>query len=75
MIVENGLGLGKAYTFSSVNNWSSATKVNETTIGKENFPTTAALASDGGVYVINSKLGKLLSGDKTQSSFTIQRIN
>ena len=74
VVVENGLGLGKTYTFSSTNNWTSASKISETNIGKEEFPTTAALASDGNVYVINSKLGKLLAGDKTQSSYTIQRI-
>jgi sugar lactone lactonase YvrE len=74
VVVENGLGLGKSYTFSSTNNWTSASKINETNIGKEDFPTTATLASDGNVYVVNSKLGKLLAGDKTQSSYTIQRI-
>lgn len=75
VIVENGLGLGKTYTFSSTNNWTSASRINETNIGKDEFPTTAALASDGNVYVISSKLGKLLSGDKSQSSYAIQRIN
>jgi len=75
IIVENGLGLGKTYTFSSTNNWSGATKVSETNIGKDEFPTTAALASNGNVYVVNSKLGKLLGGDKSQSVFTIQKIN
>lgn len=74
VVVENGLGLGKTYTFSSTNNWTSASKISETNIGKEEFPTTATLASDGNVYVINSKLGKLLAGDKTQSTYTIQRI-
>lgn len=75
VVVENGLALGKTYTFSSTNNWVSASKISETNIGKEEFPTTAALASDGNVYVVNSKLGKLLAGDKTQSGYTIQRIN
>lgn len=75
VVVENGLGLGKTYTLSSKNNWVSASKISETNIGKEEFPTTAALASDGNVYVINSKLGKFLSGDKSQSTYTIQRIN
>ena len=74
VVVENGLGLGKTHTISSTNNWTSASKISETNIGKEEFPTTAALASDGNVYVVNSKLGKLLAGDKTQSSYTIQRI-
>lgn len=75
VIVENGLGLGKTYTFSSTDNWKSAFRINETNIGKDEFPTTAALASDGNVYVISSKLGKLLSGDKSQSTYAIQRIN
>ncbi|MEP6806478.1 MAG: SMP-30/gluconolactonase/LRE family protein [Flavobacterium sp.] len=75
VVVENGLALGKTYTFSSDNNWKSALKISETNIGKEEFPTTAALASDGNVYVISSKLGKLLGGDKSQSTYTIQKIN
>lgn len=75
VVVENGLALGKTYTFSSDNNWKSALKISETNIGKEEFPTTAALASDGNVYVISSKLGKLLTGDKSQSTYTIQKIN
>lgn len=75
VIVENGLGLGKTHTFKSTDNWSSAAKINETSIGKDEFPTTAALATDGNVYVISSKLGKFLSGDKSQSSYAIQRIN
>ncbi|MFH7015378.1 SMP-30/gluconolactonase/LRE family protein [Flavobacterium sp. FlaQc-47] len=74
VVVENGLALGKTYTFSSDNNWKSALKISETNIGKEEFPTTAALASDGNVYVISSKLGKLLAGDKSQSTYTIQKI-
>ncbi|MEO7977480.1 SMP-30/gluconolactonase/LRE family protein [Flavobacterium sp.] len=74
VVVENGLALGKTYTLSGKNNWTSAVKISETTIGKEDFPTTAALASDGNVYVISSKLGKLLSGDKSQSAYAIQRI-
>ncbi len=75
VLVENGLGLGKTHTFSSNNSWSSATKVSETLIGKDEFPTTATLATNGSVYVISSKLGKLLGGDKTQTSYTIQSIN
>lgn len=75
LIVENGLGLGKTHTFSSTNNWTSATKIGETIIGKEEFPTTATLASNGNVYVLSSKLGKLLAGDKTQSTFSIQKLN
>lgn len=75
VVVENGLALGKTYTLSSNNNWTGAAKISETTIGKDEFPTTAALASDGNVYAISSKLGKLLSGDKSQSTYIIQRIN
>lgn len=75
VIIENGLGIGKTYTFSTTNNWLSAAKINETNIGKDEFPTTAALATDGNIYVISSKLGQLLSGDKSQSTYAIQRIN
>lgn len=75
VVVENGLALGKTYTFSSKDNWASASKISETNIGKEEFPTTAALASDGNVYVISSKLGKLLAGDKSQSTYAIQKID
>lgn len=75
VVVENGLALGKIYTLSSNNNWTSATTISETIIGQEEFPTTAALVSDGNVYVITSKLGKLLSGDKNQSTYTIKKID
>lgn len=75
VIVENGLGAGKSHTFANSNGWVSATKVSDANIGKDEFPTTAALASNGKVYVVNSKLGKLLGGDKSQSSFTIQKID
>ena len=74
VVVENGLALGKTYTLSSKNNWTSSVQISVTTIGKEDFPTTATLASDGNVYVISSKLGHLLSGDKSQSTYAIQRI-
>lgn len=74
-VVENGLGQGKTYTFSSSSNWDNAVKIKETNIGKEEFPTTAALASDGNIYVVNSKLGRLLTGDITQSVYTIQKID
>ena len=75
VIVENGLGAGKSHTFASSNGWVSATKVSETNIGKDEFPTTAALASNGHVYIVNSKLGKLLGGDKAQSTFAVQKID
>jgi sugar lactone lactonase YvrE len=73
--VENGLGLGKVFTFSSSDNWSSAKKVKESTVGKDNFPTAVTLTSEGSIYVVNSKLGKLLSGDATEANFTIQKVN
>ncbi|MGO4770534.1 hypothetical protein ACEN2I_02640 [Flavobacterium sp. W22_SRS_FK3] len=75
IVVENGLDLGKTYTFSSNDKWASAVKISETNIDKEDFPTMAALASDGNVYVISSQLDKLLSGDKSHSTYAIQRIN
>jgi sugar lactone lactonase YvrE len=67
-------GDGKSCTFSSSNSWESGHKVSETVIGKDEFPTTAALAPNGEVYVVSAKLGKLLSGDTNQSNFTIQKI-
>lgn len=75
VVIENGLGTGKSHTFSSSDGWASAVKVGETSIGKDEFPTTAALASNGHMYVIHSKLGKLLGGDQTQSDFIIQKID
>ena len=67
-------GNGKVYTISSADNWKTASLDSEMNIGKDQFPTTAALATDGKVYVVSAKLGKLLSGDTKQSDFTIQVI-
>jgi sugar lactone lactonase YvrE len=67
-------GDGKAYTFSSNNNWESATLASEMNIGKDEFPTTVALAPNGEVYVVSAKLGRLIVGDTKQTSFTIQKI-
>ena len=73
--VENGLGMGKVFTFSTSDNWSSANKVKESTVGKDNFPTAVTLTSEGSIYVVNSELGKLLSGDATEVNFTIHKVN
>ena len=67
-------GDGKVYTISSTDNWKTATLDSEMNIGKDQFPTTAALVTDGKVYVVSAKLGKLLSGDTKHSDFTIQVI-
>ncbi|RUT67905.1 hypothetical protein D0817_23855 [Flavobacterium cupreum] len=67
-------GDGKAYTFTSNDHWKTASKVNEMSIGKDEFPTTAALLPNGEVYVVSAKLGKLLSGDTDQSVFAIQKL-
>ena len=75
VLVENGLGQGTVYTFSSSDKWKTAVKIKQTNIEKQEFPTTAAMASDGNIYVVNSKLGELLSGDRSQSIYTIQKID
>ena len=67
-------GDGKTYTFSSSNNWESATLESEMNIGKDEFPTTVALAPNGEVYVVSAKLGRLIVGDTKQTTFTIQKI-
>jgi sugar lactone lactonase YvrE len=67
-------GDGKTYTFSSGDNWESATLVGEMNIGKDEFPTTVALAPNGEVYVVSAKLGRLIVGDTKQNTFTIQKI-
>lgn len=67
-------GDGKTYTFSSNDEWKTASKTSEMNIGKDEFPTTATLAPNGAVYVVSAKLGKLMIGDTSQSSFTIQMI-
>jgi sugar lactone lactonase YvrE len=67
-------GNGKTYTFSSTNSWETAKQESEMNIGKDEFPTTAALGPNGEVYVVSAKLGKLLTGDTKQSNFTIQKI-
>lgn len=74
VVIENGLSNGKAYTLNTTDAWNTAAVSGEETIGKAEFPTTAALASNNGIYVLQSKLGELLGGDKTQSVFGIKKI-
>lgn len=74
IIVENGLGNGKVHVYYSANNWAAASKVSEFPIGKSEFPTAAVTARNGKVYILQSYLGKLLSGDKSQENYKIQGL-
>lgn len=76
VIVENGFGAGKVYTLTSDDNWVSTTKLVESTIGKEAFPTSATLVEHKNVYILaTTKIGLFLGGDKTQTNFIIQKLN
>lgn len=74
VMIENGLGEGKAYLLSSNDNWVSAIKVKESNIGKTEFPTAAFTADNGITYVLESYLGKLLNGDVLQEDYQIKGI-
>ena len=65
---------GNVLTFASNDEWKTAKQVSKAIIGKEEFPTSVALAPNGKIYVILSKLNKLFAGDKTQSTFVLQEI-
>ena len=76
VIIENGLAGGIAYKFASKDNWATANKTAEKNIGKDNFPTSATLASNGKVFVLAiTKLGIFLTGDKKQSSFGLEQLD
>jgi len=74
VVIENGLGDGKVHVLATTDNWSTATQTKEVSIGKTEFPTTCALTSNGNVYVLVSYLGKILSGDKTQNTFALEKV-
>lgn len=75
VLIENGLAAGKVHLLSSNNNWASASKIKEVTIGTTEFPTTAYAADNGTVYVLTSYLGKLLfTGDKTHVDYEIKGV-
>ncbi|WP_131707610.1 hypothetical protein [Chryseobacterium angstadtii] len=74
IVVENGLAEGKVHLLSSTSNWAAASKVKEMAIGQTEFPTSAYAADNGTIYVLNSYLGKLLGGDKTQADYQIKGI-
>lgn len=74
VVIENGLSDGKAFLLSSNDNWKTASVSKSSTIGKNEFPTTAFAAKNGTIYVLSSYLGKLLSGDKTQADYQIKAI-
>lgn len=75
ILVENSLGQNPGtQLLSSDDGWVSATLDSSFAIDAEKFPTTAALASNGEVYVLNAYLGKVLNGDLTQETFSILQI-
>ena len=75
VVVENGLGQNTGtHVLTSENNWESATEVAFFNIETEKFPTTATLANDGNIYVLNSYLGNALAGDLSKETFEILRI-
>lgn len=75
IVIENGLGDGKAHKISSTDNWQTASKISEILIGKNEFPTTCTLAPNGNIYILHSWLGKLLSGDRSQANYSIKAAN
>lgn len=75
VVVENGLADGKVHVLTSTDDWATAAQTKETLIGKDQFPTSSALASNKETYVLNTtSLGKLLAGNKTESNFVIKKI-
>ncbi|WP_223608202.1 hypothetical protein [Chryseobacterium sp. OSA05B] len=74
IVVENGLAEGKVHLLSGTNNWATASKTKEIAIGQTEFPTTAYVADNGITYVLTTYLGKLLSGDKTQTDYQLKGI-
>lgn len=75
VVIENGFSYGRAYTLSTTDAWNTATIFREETIGKAEFPTTAALASNNEIYVLQSRLAMLLNNDKTRAEYTIKKLN
>jgi len=74
VLVENGLGENfGTHVLTSTDDWFSATITSSFSVNQDSFPTTAALASDGNVYVLNAYLSRALDGDFTQETFTILR--
>jgi sugar lactone lactonase YvrE len=75
-VVENGLADGKVHLLGTDNDWTTAAYVKEIAIGKEQFPTSATLASNNEIYVLSTTwLGKLLGGNKTESAFVIKKVD
>lgn len=76
ILVENGLGENPGtHLLSSDDAWNSATLVSSFSVPAEKFPTTAALASDGEIYVLNAYLSLALAGDFTQETFSVLRTD
>lgn len=74
VLVENSLGENPGtHILTSTDNWDTATIVSSFSVAADKFPTTAALANDGNIYVLNSYLNKALDGDFSQETFSILR--
>ena len=79
VIIDNGFSQQKngagAYTLTSTDGFDSATISSSFAIDASKFPTTATLASDGNIYVLNAYLtsSKFLGGDGTHKTFSIVR--
>jgi len=72
ILVENALGQNPGtHVLTSSDNWDTATEVSSFNILADKFPTTATLANDGNVYVLNSYLSKALGGDFSQETFSV----
>ncbi len=75
-LVENGLGENPGVQILTTNDdWGTATLVSTFAVVGEKFPTTATLANDGNVYVLNAYLGLALGGDLSQETFSILQVN
>lgn len=74
VLVENGFGINPGtHVLTSDDGWESASVRSSFAVEADKFPTTATLANDGNVYVINAYLTMALNGDFTQETFTILR--
>jgi len=74
VLVENSFGENPGtQLLSSDDAWESAILVSTFDVAPERFPTTATLASDGEIYVLNAYLSMALNGDFTQETFSIVR--
>jgi len=76
LVVENGLGDGNGivHRIRTTDNWSTATLSGQFLVGKEDFPTSVTTVGNKSSFVISSKLGFLIGGDKSQTDFRLQKV-